>query len=79
MTISPTMMRSFEKLAQSDIATMLWNNLKFMDGTDTVFATLDLKLDVVQEWYNKHDEIENELKEAAVSTANEYQPCIITV
>lgn len=79
MTISPTMMRPFEKLAQSDIATMLWNNLKFMDGTDTVFATLDLKLDIIQEWYNKHDEIENELKEASVSTANEYQPCIITV
>ena len=50
-----------------------------MDGTDTVFATLDLKLDVVQEWYNKRDDIINELKEAHVSTANEYQPIIMTV
>ena len=79
MTISPTMMETFERLAQADIATMLWNNLKFMDGTDTVFATLDLKLDVVQEWYNKRDDIINELKEAHVSTANEYQPIIMTV
>ena len=77
--ISPTMMETFEKLAFSDIATFLYNNLKYYDGTDTVFATLDLKLDLLNEWANKRDDIVNQLDEAHVSTANANQTMIMCV
>ena len=79
MTISPTMMESFERLAQADIATYLYQNLKYYDGTDTAFVNIDLKLDALQEWYNRREDIVKELDEAHTSTANENQPCIITV
>ena len=79
MTISPTMMEEFEKLAQSDVATFLYQNLKYYDNQDTVFMQLDLKLDTLQEWMNKRDDIVKELEEAHTTTANEYQPLIMTV
>lgn len=79
MTISPTMMESFEKLAISDVANYLYQQLKYVDGSDTVFANLDLKLDKLQDEANKRDEIIEKLEEAHTSTANEYQPCIMTV
>ena len=79
MTISPTMMETFERLAQADIATMLYQNLKFYDGFDTTYAQLDLHLDTIQEWYNKREDIIRELDEAHTTTANEAQPAIITV
>ena len=78
-TISPTMMTLFEKLAQSDIAVYLYNILKYYDGLDTVFGNLDLKLDTLQEWANKRDDIVRELDENHVTTANENQPCIMCV
>lgn len=79
MTISPTMMEQFERLAMSDVALMLYNNLKYYNGLDTSFGTLDLQLDVIQEWANKREDIVRELDEAHVSTANEDQSLIITV
>lgn len=79
MTISPTMMESFEKLAISDVSNYLYQQLKYFDGADTVFANLDLKLDKLQDEANKRDDIIRELEEAHTSTANEYQPCIMTV
>lgn len=79
MTISPTMMESFERLAQADVATFVYQQLKFYDNTDTVYANLDLKLDTLQEWYNKREDIVKELDEAHVSTANEYGSLIMTV
>lgn len=79
MTISPTMMESFERLAQADIATYLYQNLKYYDGADNAFINIDLKLDTLQEWYNRREDIVKELDEAHTSTANENQPCIITV
>ena len=77
--ISPTMMETFEKLAFCDIAIFLYNNLKYYDGTDTVFATLDLKLDLLSDWASKRDDIVQLLDEAHVSTANEYQSMIMCV
>lgn len=79
MTISPTMMEIFEQLAQADIATFLYQNLKYFDQQDTVYMQLDLRLDTLQEWMNKRDDIVRQLEEAHVSTANEGQPLIMTV
>ena len=79
MTISPTMMETFEKLAQSDVATMLYQQLKFYDGAETVFANLDLKLDDLRNWAEKREDIIRELDEAHVSTANEFSSLIMTV
>lgn len=79
MTISPTMMEDFEKLAMADVATFLYQQLKYYDGTDTVFANLDLKLDTLQDWANKREDIIQKLDEAHVSTANEWQSMIMCV
>ena len=77
--ISPTMMETFEQLCFADIAAYLYENLKWFDNLDTVFGTLDLKLDKLQEWENKREDIVNKLDEAHVSTANEHQTMIMTV
>lgn len=79
MTISPTMMESFEQLAQADIATFLFQQLKYFDQQDTVYMQLDLKLDTLQEWMNKRDDIVRQLEEAHTTTSNEHQPLIMTV
>ena len=79
MTISPTMMETFERLAQADVATFLYHTLKFYDGFDTIFATIDLKAEALQEWMNKRDDIVRELDEAHTTTANEHQILMMTV
>ena len=76
-TISPTMMTTFEKLAMCDVATMLYNNLKYYDGMDTGFGNLDLKLDLLQDYANKREDVIEKLDAEHTSTANENQPCII--
>lgn len=79
MTISPTMMESFEQLAQADIATFLYQQLKYYDNQDTVYMQLDLKLETLQEWANKRDDIIRQLDEAHTTTANEGGSLIMTV
>lgn len=79
MTISPTMMEIFERLAIADVATFLFHQLKYYDGTDTGFVTVDLKLNIIEEWANKRDDIVRELDENHVTTANEYQPIMLTI
>lgn len=79
MTISPTMMETFERLAMCDVATMLYQQLKYFDNTDTVFVNLDLKLDDLRSWSEKREDLVRELDEAHVSTANEFGSLIMTV
>ena len=71
------MMTTFEKLAMCDVATMLYNNLKYYDGMDTGFGNLDLKLDLLQDYANKREDVIEKLDAEHTSTANENQPCII--
>lgn len=78
-TISPTLMESLEKLAISDVATAIWQVLKYYDNMDTTYATLSLQLDTLQEWANKHDEIVHELDEAHNTVSNEHQPIMYTI
>ena len=79
MTISPTMMETFEQLAQADIATYLYQQLKYYDNQDTVYMQLDLKLETLQEWMNKRDDIVRQLDEAHTTTANDGASLIMTV
>ena len=78
-TISPTMMTQFRNLAKSDVATAIYETMKFFDNLDTVYGSLQLQMDTIQDWKSRRDDIVRELKEAAVSTANEYQPIMMTV
>lgn len=79
MTISPTMMETFEKLAMCDVATMIYQQLKYYDNLETVYANLDLKLDDLRTWSEKREDIVRELDEAHVTTANEFGSLIMTV
>lgn len=78
-TISATMMETFEALAQADIANYLYKELKYYDGLQTVYATIDLKLSDLEQEASKREEIINILKESYVSTSNKNQPYIWTV
>ena len=79
MTISPTMMRWFEDLATADVASYLYQNLKYYDGLETMFINVDLKLDELRDWANKRDDIINYLEENRVSAANKNQPIMFCV
>lgn len=78
-TISPTMFNTFEDLCTADVANYLYDNLKYYDGIDTVFGNIDLKLDKIQDWANKRENIIDKLNESYVSTANENQLIMMTV
>ena len=78
-TISPTQMETFESLAQADIAQFLYRYLKYYDQLQTVYATIDLKLQDLENEANKRDEVINYIKESYVSASNANQPLIWTV
>ena len=78
-TISPTQMEKFEQLAIADIATFLYEELKYYDGLETIFANVDLHLDTLQNWSSRREDIIKELEEAYVSAGNENQPIIMTI
>jgi hypothetical protein len=77
-TISPTMMETFEALAQADIARFLYMNLRFYDQLETVYVSIDLKLSELQDEASKRDSIIDTLKESYVSASNDAIPYIIT-
>ena len=79
MTIPPTMMEIFEELAEADVANFLYQNLKYYDGLETVYANIDLKLSDLQDIASKRDDIVQRLDEAHVSAANTHQPLMFTV
>lgn len=79
MTISPTMMETFEELAEADVARFLYEELKYFDGLETVYANMDLKLADLETKASKRDEITQKLDEAHVSAANKNQPLMFTI
>ena len=78
-TISPTQMDTFENLAQADIAGFLWNKLKLFQDLQTVFANVNMRLEDLQEQYQKREEIMNYIKESYVSAANKHQPLMFCI
>lgn len=78
-TISAGMMNIFEQLCMADVATHLYNNLKFYDGQDSGYGQIDLKMDLIESWMNKKDEIMDKLNESSVSAANPACPIMWTI
>lgn len=78
-TISPTMMEIFEALAQADIAKFLVNNLQYVDGLETAYMQIDLKLDNLRQEADKRDTVIETLQNSYVSASNDAIPYIITV
>ena len=78
-TISPTQMNIFEELCCADIASWLYNELKYYDQLETVYANIDLKLDHLQDMANRRDDIIARLDEGHVTTANAAAPYILTI
>lgn len=74
ITISQTSMSLFEDLCTSKIAEFIYGTLKYFDGIETGYQTIDLKLDTVQEWINRKDEILNIINDSYVSLSNRNQP-----
>jgi len=79
MTIPPSMMEIFEELAEADVAKFLYENLKYYEGLETVFANIDIKIGDLESKASKRDEIIERLDDAHVSAANAHQPLIFTV
>ena len=79
LTINPTLMEIFEELAFCDIANFLYQNLKYYDNLETIYATLDLKLDELQKWSEHREEVVNTLDDAHVSPSNPACPVMLTL
>lgn len=79
MTIPPTMMETFEDLAQADVATFLYQNLKYYDGLETVYANIELKMGDLESAATKRDDVVGVLKENYISASNANQPLMFTV
>lgn len=77
MTISPTMMETFERLALADVASYLYEYLKYYDGVDTVFANIDFKIDSLASKAQTREDVVQELKDAYVSFNNSGQMVVI--
>ena len=79
MTIPPTMMETFEELAEADVARFLYEELKYFDGLETVYTNIDLKMGDLETKAAKRDDIVQKLDESHVSAANAHQPLMFTV
>ena len=78
-TVAPTKMEIFENLATADVASFLYENLKYFDNLETVFANVDIKIDYLKDRADRREEIINELKDGYVSAANSNQPLMYMV
>nr|DAK74462.1 MAG TPA: hypothetical protein [Caudoviricetes sp.] len=79
VSIPPTAMEKFEQLCQADIAAFLSSNLKYWDGIETVFATIDLKLSYLENEASKRDNVIDYLEQSYISAGNRAIPLMMTV
>lgn len=79
LNISPTKMETFEKLAQADVASFLYGELKYYDDLETVFGNSNMKLETLQEEANKRDEAVAVLEDGYVNAGNDDQPIMYTI
>lgn len=78
-TIPQTQMETFEKLAICDVANFLCAELEHFDGLETVFANVDYKLNRLQSFGDRREEIVQYLDENHVNPANKNQPIMYCV
>lgn len=81
MTISPTMMETFERLAIDDVATALVAFLNNYSDLETVFATVDISkvMSRLERFADDRDDCVRYLDETHVSAANTNQPILYCV
>jgi peptidase E len=72
-------METFESLAQADVASFLYNNLKYFQDLQTVFATVNLRLEDLERESQKRDDVINYIKESYVSASNKNQPYLYCI
>jgi hypothetical protein len=78
LTISPTKMELLEELSACDIAKFLYATLKYFDHFETSFGNVELKLETIEEYKNKRDEVMQKLKDGFISAGGSY-PLFMTV
>ncbi len=78
-SISATQMETFEALAQADVANWLYQHLKMFQDLQTVYASVNLRLDELQAEGQKRDDIINTIKESYVSASNKNQPMMFCI
>ncbi len=78
-TIPPTQMELFERLAISDVATFLYEQLKMYDNLETTYSNIDLKLSSLEEKSRDRQQIIEYLESNYVSAANHNQPVLLTI
>ena len=66
-------------MAIADVATFLYKNLVHYDGLETVYATIDLKINELEQEASKRDNVIEILKDAYVSASNDNIPYIMTI
>ena len=79
LTIEPTKMESFEEFAIVDIATFLYNYLKYFDGLETVFVNTNLRIDDLQTVAQRRPDLIQEFKDSFVGADNYNQPIMYTM
>ena len=79
MTIEPTKMETFERLATCDVATFLYNTLKYFTNIETAFASTELQLDTLSDWANRREEVVQYMEENYVSASNKNMPIMLTI
>lgn len=78
-TIPPTQMELFERLAISDVATFLYEQLKMYDNLETTYSNIDLKLSSLEEKSRDRQQIIEYFESNYVSAANRNQPILLTI
>ena len=78
-TIPTTQMELFERLAISDVATFLYEQLKMYDNLETTYSNIDLKLSSLEEKSRDRQQIIEYLESNYVSAANRNQPILLTI
>ncbi len=76
-TISATQMETFEDLAICDVASYLYENLKYYDNLQTVYASIDMKLGEFENKAARRDDVIANIKDSYVSASNKNQPMIV--
>ena len=78
-TIPQTQMEIFEKLAMCDVANYLYGELQYYDNLETVFASVDYKLDRLERVAGEREDIVRYLDENHVNPANKNQPIMYCI
>ena len=63
----------------ADVAGFLANNLKYFDGLETVYMSIDLKLDELRSVADTRRDVIDRLRDSYVSASNDECPIIWSV